>query len=184
MKTVRTLCCTLRMLSATAGIAAPLAGLALASTLLACEDENDPKTWVKRLDDPAQRANAIKRLTQFYEDDMTRASNDASAPEVKDLLAVIVDPLAKQYTGGGLDDKTRVDLMKFLAETHDPRTQPALAKVLSSFEMGKNDDETRVAAESVNAMAKAGVKLDPSVIDALWLTFSKFEFSKTTSQRL
>src|SRR5579862_9257822 len=116
MKTVRTLCCTLRMLSATAGIAAPLGAIALASALVACEDENDPKTWVKRLDDPAQRANAIKRLTQFYEDGMTKASNDAGSPEIKALLDTIVEPLTKTYTAGGLDDKTRTELMKFLAE--------------------------------------------------------------------
>jgi hypothetical protein len=181
MKTVRTLCCTLRLLSAAAGVAAPLV---LGATVLACEDENNPKTWVKRLDDPAQRANAIKRLTQFYEDDMTRASNDASAPEVKELLDAIVDPLTKQYTAGGLDDKTRIDLMKFLAETHDPRTQPALAKALKDFEMGKTDDEVRVACESINSMAKSGIKLEQTVIDELWNVFSKFQLSKTNSERL
>ncbi len=53
--------------------------------------------------------------------------------------------------------------MKFLAETHDPRTQPAIAKALKDFEMGKTDDEVRVACESINAMAKAGVKLDQTV---------------------
>jgi hypothetical protein len=181
MKTVRTLCCTLRLLSAAAGVAAPLV---LGATVLACEDENNPKTWVKRLDDPAQRANAIKRLTQFYEDDMTRASNDASAPEVKELLDAIVDPLTKQYTAGGLDDKTRIDLMKFLAETHDPRTQPALAKALKDFEMGKTDDEVRVACESINSMAKSGIKLEQTVIDELWNVFTKFQLSKTNSERL
>jgi hypothetical protein len=184
MKTVRTLCCTLRLLSAATGIAAPLATIALAATLVACEDENDPATWVKRLDDPAQRANAIKRLTQFYEDDMTRANNDTTAPEVKSLLDTIVDPLTKQYTGGSLDDLTRANLMKFLAETHDPRTQPALAKALKDFEMGKTDDEVRVACESINVMAKAGVKLDKTTIDPLWDTFAKFQLSKATSQRL
>jgi hypothetical protein len=184
MKTVRTLCCTLRLLSATAGVAAPLALMATASALVACEDENDPATWVKRLDDPAQRANAIKRLTQFYEDDMTHASNDASAPEVKQLLDTIIDPLTKQYTGGSLDELTRTDLMKFLAETHDPRTQPALAKALKDFEMGKTDDEVRVACESINAMAKGGVKLDKTTIDPLWDTFAKFQLSKAQSQRL
>jgi hypothetical protein len=187
MKTVRTLCCTLRLLSATAGLAAPVtlaAVMALAATLVACEDENDPTTWVKRLDDPAQRANAIKRLTQFYEDDMTRASNDASAPEVKTLLDAIVDPLTKQYTGGALDDLTRTELIKFLAETNDPRAQPALAKALKDFEMGKTDDEVRVSCESINAMAKAGVKLDKTTIDALWDTFAKFQLSKAQSQRL
>ena len=191
MRTARTVVCSLRLLSAAfipalAGQAAvaPLTVLATGALLVACDDENDPKTWVKRLDDPAQRANAIKRLTQFYEDGMTKASNDASAPEIKSLLDTIIDPLTKTYTGGGLDDKTRTDLMKFLAETHDPRTQPALAKALKDFEMGKTDDEARVACESINAMAKSGVKLEQNVVDQLWDVFAAFHLSKTTSQRL
>jgi hypothetical protein len=181
MSALRTLCCTLRLLSTAASVAAPFIAFA---AIVACDDENDPKTWVKRLDDPAQRANAIKRLTQFYEDGMTKASNDAASPEVKSLLDVISDPLTKQYTGGGLDDKTRTDLMKFLAETHDPRTQPALAKALKDFEMGKTDDEVRVACESINAMSKAGVKLEPTVVDELWTVFAKFRPSQTNSGRL
>src|SRR5260370_11800893 len=168
MKTVRTLCCTLRLFSAAASLAAPLfAPLALGAAMVACDDDNDPKTWVKRLDDPAQRANAIKRLTQFYEDGMTKASNDAKAPAIVALLDTIVDPLTKTYTAGGLDDKTRTDLMKFLAETHDSRSQPGLAKALKDFEMGKTDDEVRVSCESINAMAKAGVKLEQTVVDEL-----------------
>jgi hypothetical protein len=184
MKTARTLACTLRLLSQTLGVVAPLAVLATAAPLVACDDDNDPKTWVKRLDDPAQRANAIKRLTQFYEDDMTRASNDAGAPQVKALLDAIVDPMTKQYTGGNLDDKTRTDLMKFLGETHDSRTQPAIAKALKDFEMGKTDDEIRVSCESINAMAKAGAKLEQNVLDELWAVFAKFQLSKATSERL
>src|SRR5260370_24414466 len=115
---------------------------------------------------------------------MTRASNNASSTEVKQLLDTIIDPLSKQYTAGGLDDKTRTDLMKFLAETHDSRSQPALAKALKDFEMGKTDDEVRVSCESINAMAKAGVKLEQTVVDELWNLFSKFRLSKATSQRL
>ncbi len=182
MKTVRTLCCTLRRVSAIATLAVPL--FLLGTTILACDDENDPKTWVKRLDDPAQRANSIKRLTQFFEDDMTKASNNAGSPVVKDLLDTIVDPLTKQYTAGGLDDKTRTDLVKFLAETHDPRTQPALAKALKDFEMGKTDDEVRVACESIIAMVKAGIKPEQTVVDELWNVFARFRLSKTSSQRL
>jgi hypothetical protein len=182
MKTARTLCCTLRLLSATVTAAIPLA--LCASALVACDDENDPKTWVKRLDDPAQKANAIKRLAQFYEDTMTKASNDANSPEVKGLLDKIVEPMTKQYVAGGLDEKTRVDLMKFLSETHDPRSQPALAKALKDFEMGKTDDEGRVACTSILAMAKAGTKLDQSLIDELWSMFGKFKLSKAQSERL
>ena len=35
---------------------------ALGLSTVSCADENDPKTWAKRLDDPAQRVPAIKRL--------------------------------------------------------------------------------------------------------------------------
>jgi hypothetical protein len=185
MRTARSVVCTLRVMFAAARVAMPLSlAVGLAATLVACDDENDPKTWVKRLDDPAQRSPAIKRLTQFYEDGMTKASNNAEAPEIKSLLDTIVDPLTKTYTAGGLDDKTRTDLMKFLAETHDARTQPALAKSLKDFEMGKTDDETRVACESINYMAKNGAKLDQTVIDELWNVFSKFQVSKAKSERL
>jgi hypothetical protein len=192
MRTARSVVSTLglssALLSAVAGVVAPisipLVTLGVGALLVACDDENDPKTWVKRLDDPAQRANAIKRLTQFYEDGMTKANNDAATPEIKTLLDTIVEPLTKTYTAGGLDEKTRIDLMKFLAETHDPRTQPAIAKVLKDFDMGKNDDETRTACESINAMSKAGVKLDQTVIDELWNVFARFQISKATSERL
>lgn len=177
--------CALRLLAAAASVAAPMAALVVgASVITACDDENDPKTWVKRLDDPAQRAKAIERLSAFYEDGMTKAGNNPSDPAIKELLDTIVEPLTKTYTAGGLDDKTRIDLMKLLAETHDTRTQPAIAKALSSFEMGKTDDEARVACESVNAMVKNGVKIDQPVVDAVWTVFAGFKLSKTNSQRL
>lgn len=182
MKTAHTLVWTLRFLSAAASVAAPLA--LVGAAVVACDDESDPKTWVKRLDDPAQKSKAIERISQFYDDDMTKAGNNADDPSIKALLDTVVEPMTKTYVAGGLDDKTRIDLMKFLGEIHDPRAQPAIAKALTSFEMGKTDDETRVSCESILAMSKAGVKLDPSVIDALWGVFSKFQFSKTNSQRL
>ncbi len=188
MKTAHTLVCTLRLfqaLPAAAAVATSLAApVVLGSALVACDDENDPKTWVKRLDDPAQKGKAIERLTSFYEDGMTKVGNNANDPSIKALLDTIVDPMTKTYVTGGLDDKTRVDLMKFLAETHDPRAQPAIAKALTSFENGKTDDEARVSCESIKFMANAGTKLDPTVVDALWGVFSKFQISKAKSQRL
>ena len=178
MKIAPLLVCSLRLLSAGASFVTPML---LGATLVACEDDNDPKTWVKRLDDPAQRAKAVARLGQFYEDDMQKAGNNKDDPSVKSLLDTIIDPLSKQYTAGNLDDKTRADLMKFLAETHDARTQPALAKALNDWEMFKTDDDARAACESVLAMNKAGVKFDQTLIDALWNMFSKFSLSKYTA---
>jgi hypothetical protein len=184
MKTANTLVCTLRLLSAAATIAGPvLVGLSGAA-LVACDDENDPKTWVKRLDDPAQKGKAIDRLGAFYEDGMTKAGNKADDPSIKALLDVIVDPMTKTYVAGGLDDKTRTDLMKYLAEMHDTRTFPAIAKALTSFESGKTDDEARVSCESIKFMANAGTKIDQTTADALWGVFAKFQLSKTNSQRL
>ncbi len=157
--------------------------LALAAPLAStsCADENDPATWVKRLDDPAQRAAAVKRLGQFYEDALSSSGNKRDDANVQKVLGVIVDPLTKTYTAGGLDDKTRKDLMKELADMKDPRTSPALAKALNEYELGKTDEDVKFAAESVNAMAKAGVKLDKSVIDGLWNCFLKYTPSKTNS---
>jgi hypothetical protein len=185
MKTAHTLVCTARFLSALAAVAGPVAASALAgSVLVACDDENEPATWVKRLDDPAQKGKAIQRLTSFYEDDMTKVGNKADDPSIKALLDTVVDPLTKTYVAGGLDEKTRIDLMKFLAETHDARTQPAIAKALTSFENGKTDDEARVSCESIKFMATNGTKLDPTVVDALWSVFAKFQLSQAKSQRL
>lgn len=170
MKTAR----LARVLAFSIALAAPLAATG-------CADENDPATWVKRLDDPAQRPTAIKRLGQFYEDALSSAGNKRDDEKVKKVADVIVDPLTKTYTAGGLDDKTRKDLMKELADMKDPRTQPALAKALSEYEVGKTDEDVKFAAESVGAMAKAGVKLDKTVVDGLWNCFVKYQPSKTNS---
>ncbi len=165
--------------------AAPIfVGAALCTQMIACADENDPKTWVKRLDDPAQRSTAVKRLSDYFNDQMTKSGNDRDKPEIKALLDVIVEPMTKVYTAGTLDEKTRKELMKTLADTRDPRTTPALAKAFSDYEPGKNDEDVKFAAQSVNGMATAGKLTDQGVIDALWTVFSKFQVSKAKSIEL
>jgi hypothetical protein len=170
-------------LAARLAVGAPALSLALtaiaSSALVACDDENEPKTWVKRLDDPAQRAGAIKRLTQFFEDDMTKANKNRDDPSVKGLLDDIVDPMSKQYVAGNLDEKTRKDLMKFLADTRDPRTGPALAKAFNEYEPGKNEEDVKYAAKAVQGLAEAKKLTDQNVKDALWNCFDKFQVSKT-----
>ena len=155
--------------------------LAMPLATVGCADENDPATWVKRLDDPAQRTNAIKRLGQFYEDALTSDGNKRDGEHVKKVADVIVEPLTKAYTAGGLDDKTRKDLIKSLGGMKDPRTQPALAKALGEYEPGKTDEDVKFAAEAAGQMAKNGVKLDKTVVDGLWTCFTKYQPSKTNS---
>lgn len=175
---------------AAASMALPLLGgaaltFAAGATLTACADENDPKTWVKRLDDPAQRGAAVLRLRQFFEDSLSNAGKNREDPKVKALLDDIVEPLTKQYTGGTVaDEKTRKDLIKFLADTNDPRTAPALAKALKDYEPKKNDEDVRYAAQATKTLANAGKLTDQGLIDALWECFSKFRPSQATSINL
>ena len=60
MKMPRTAFALVAILSRACLAAAPV--LVLSAAIAGCADENDPKTWVKRLDAPAQRAPAIKGL--------------------------------------------------------------------------------------------------------------------------
>lgn len=151
---------------------------ALGASLVACADENDPKTWVKRLDDPAQRVPAIKRLANFFDDTMTRASKNKSDPQVTALMDTIAEPLTKQYTSATLDEKTRKDLMKLLSEMADPRSAPAFAKAFNDYEAGKSDDDVKFASEAVMRLAKENKLTDQGLIDALWTCFAKFQPSK------
>ena len=165
--------------------AAPLVTAAvLPLSMTGCADENDPKTWVKRLDDPAQRAPAIKRLSQFFEDTMTKENKNRESAAVVAILNDIAPPMTNQYTAGNLDEKTRKELMKSLSDMRDPRTAPALAKAFNEYEPGKNDEDVKYAAQAVNGMAAGGKPLDQALVDALWTVFAKFQVSKAKSINL
>jgi hypothetical protein len=162
---------------------APLAVVVVTSTVVVgCADENDPKTWAKRLDDPAQRAPAIKRLEGFFNDAMSSAStpNKRDDEKVKKILDESVEPLAKTYITGGLDEKTRKDLMKLLGDMGDPRAASAYAKAFKDFEPGKNDDDVKYAAQGTTRLAQMGPVADQGLVDALWECFAKFQPSKNT----
>jgi hypothetical protein len=152
------------------------------AAVVGCADENDPKTWAKRLDDQAQRAPAIKRLESFYNDAMSAAStpNKQDDEKVKAILDASVEPLTKTYITGGLDEKTRKDLIKLLGDMGDPRASAAYAKAFKDFESGKNDDDVKYAAQGTTRLAQKGPIADQGLIDALWECFAKFQPSKNT----
>ncbi len=154
------------------------------SMLVACADENDPKTWVKRLDDPAQRSNAIKRLDEMFNGAMGTSNNDREAPKVKAVVDDSVEALAKTYTVGGLDEKTRKDLIKLIADMGDPRGAPAFAKAFKDYEPGKNDEDVKFAAQGTSRLSTANKLTDQPLIDALWDCFAKFQPSKAKSINL
>ena len=166
---------------------APVGIAALTSAaVVSCADENDPKTWAKRLDDPAQRVPAIKRLDSFFNDAMGAATtpNKHDDPKVKGILDDSVEPLTKTYIAGGLDEKTRKDLMKLLGDMGDSRAAPAYAKAFKDYEPGKNDEDVKYAAQGTTSLAKAGPIADQGLVDALWDCFAKFQPSKAKSINL
>jgi hypothetical protein len=155
-----------------------------AVTVAGCADENDPKTWVKRLDDPAQRAPAIERLANMFEDRMSKANKNREDPQVKAFVDDVVGPMTSQYTAGNLDDKTRKELIKSLGDMRDPRTAPAFSKALGEYDPGRNDEDVKYACQSITAMTKDGKQLDASLVDSLWGVFAKFRASQAKSFQL
>lgn len=103
--------------------------------LVGCKDEGQPEYWVEKLEDPAWRARAVLRLAQFFEDILTRKNGDMKAPEVQEFVGKTVEPLTKLYVEDydNLDSKTRVALIKLLADMRDKRAEPALKKAFDQF---------------------------------------------------
>lgn len=163
-------------------VAAPT--VAVATSIVACDDENDPKTWAKRLDDQAQRAPAIKRLDEMFNAAMGAANNNREDAKVKAVVDASIDGLTKTYTAGGLDDKTRKDLIKLIADMGDKRGAPALAKALKDYEPGKNDEDVKFAAQGTSRLSTQNKLDDQSLIDALWDCFAKFRPSQAKSINL
>lgn len=114
-----------------------------ASVLVGCQDENKPAYWLGKLDDPKWRPNAVKRLTQFLDDGLTRAEGNPDDPNVKALKDQLVGPLTEVYVQsyGELDTKTRVTLIRLLADFRDERAVPALKKAFEEF--AKRPRETK-----------------------------------------
>jgi HEAT repeat protein len=154
------------------GVAAVSTVSVSSAVMMGCEDENQPEYYTKRLDDPALRPQAVKRLVQFFEDAMTRADKDRSQPHVKELLDKIIPPLTKTYLEGDtIDDRTKGDIIKLLADSRDERAKPAWIKALKDYKPNVNEPDVRACAKVI---AETGIK-DPEAMDAIIEVFVKFE---------
>ncbi len=157
------------------GTAATVAAATLATTVIGCKDESQPGYWVDKLQDRAWRPRAVKRLQQFFEDASTKANGNNKSPEVQKLLNKIVQPLTKTYIDHytDLDTKTRVTLLKLLADFRDKRTEPALKKAFEEFakspSSSKDDSDIKWAAA-----AQTDLKLD-GLADPLLHAFLKLK---------
>jgi hypothetical protein len=158
------------------GCAAASGAVLTTGVIAGCGDENDPATHVKKLDDPATRAQAVSRLIQFYEDKMTQDKGDRKGPQVKPLLELIVKPMTERCAAGDLDDRTNSKLIKFLADTRDPLAEPCLIKTLKDYKPDNTEEDVRSAARAVAALkmkSAAGPLMD---------VFTKIHASKPKAQ--
>jgi hypothetical protein len=144
--------------------------------------ESDPRTWTARLEDPAQRALAVKRLAESFDDALASSSAPPAAKRddesVRKLVDLIVEPLARAYDNGGFDEESRKALMKLLADIGDPRAAGVFGKAFRTFEPGKTDDDLRYAAQGTTRLAQAGHATDPRLVAALWDCFVGFAPSR------
>ena len=135
-------------------------------------DQTKPEYFVGRLGDPTQRPMAVRRLTQFFEDAMTRANKDRADEKVKALFDLIVPPLTDLYTNGvGTDKQTELGVIRLLADTHDLRAMPAWIKAIAQYQPTESASALTYVAR---AIVDSGVK-DPGVDEALIRTFVRFE---------
>ncbi len=126
-------------------------GLVVATTLVGCRDENDPATYVADLSDPGKQTAAMKRLIQFYEDAMTKDKKNRQGPAVKPILDKIVEPMTKLCTDAkDLQERTRSTLVKFLADSQDPRATPCLVKTLTDYKQGTNEEDVQQVMRSIS----------------------------------
>jgi hypothetical protein len=134
------------------GTATAATTLVAMGVIVGCADEDDPATHVKKLDDPATRAQAVSRLIQFYEDKMTQDHNDRNGPQVKPLLELIIEPMTQRCVAGDLDDRTNSKLIKFLADTHDPKAEPCLINTLKVYKPDATEEDVRNVCRAITAM--------------------------------
>ncbi len=123
--------------------------------LLACQDDSQPEYWIEKLEDKKWQPEAIKRLSQFFEDSLTRADKDMSKPEVKGLLDKLAQPLNDIYVNeySNLDEKTREKLINLLASFRDPRAEGALKKAFEEFgKRGRGGRDVKWASRAVRDM--------------------------------
>lgn len=132
MRTSRALASLISSLMLSSGLTA---AVLVTPALVGCKDEGQPEYWVEKLDDPSWRARAVTRLVQFYEDTLSRKNNDLKAPEVVEFVNKTIEPLTKLYVEqyDNVDSKSRVALIKLLADFRDKRTEPALKKAFDQF---------------------------------------------------
>jgi len=112
----------------------------------------------------------VKRLIQLVQEESSTAEAGTSSAANAERAAIL-EALTKAYVDAALDETTRIELIKFLADTRDTRTRAAWIKACSGFAEGKGQSEEDVKWA---AGAMAATKLEDGVA-ALGQAFLKLQ---------
>lgn len=159
-------------------VACGVIAFAAPTFLVGCEDDKDPMTHVKKLKDPVEQRQAIKRLLQMYADEESKDKKDPNKPNVKALLDKIMVPLGEACLDEKVKDQDRSKLVKFMADTRDARAEACLKKTLEEYKPDTNEDDVVNALLSVTAMKMTS--LTPSVMKV----YKTMEFSRAKAKPL
>jgi len=130
-----------------------------------------PATWIARLGDAKTLPVAVRMLIHFHGDAMVRANQNAEDPTVKGVVDQIVLPLTKVYVESNLERSTRILVIKFLADTHDPRAGRAWIHACHGFATAAGPDEEDVYNASHAILATKHEEAAPALGEA----FAKLE---------
>lgn len=115
-----------------------------------CENEADPKTWVKKLSEPSRRTGAMVRLKKIFDETLAGANQDTNNPRVREFLDGAIVQVAQVFMANQDDTLMRKEAIEILAQSNDPRAIDALLSALQ-FRAGSQDSE-RIALRAVQGL--------------------------------
>jgi HEAT repeat protein len=142
------------------------------------KNPNEPATWVPRLSDPAQRANAVNRLAAIYEATLQRDEGKRDGPNAKPVADAAAGPLNDLCKSDNLAADVRKNLVRLLASMRDRRGAPCLVGALSAYEPGRTEDEVGAAAKALGAMGWR------EAAGPLFEVFVKLQYSTEPGKRI
>lgn len=129
------------------------------ASLLGCENENEPATWVNKLGDTSKRPAAMRRLRRMFESKLatTTPPNNVRDPAIRTFLDAVIPQVNDAFIGHRDEIAVRKEAIEILAGSNDPRAIPALLNALE-FSPGNTESEQIAlrAAQALKLMNPAG----------------------------
>ncbi|MBL8681088.1 MAG: HEAT repeat domain-containing protein [Myxococcales bacterium] len=122
-----------------------------------CENEADPKTWVKKLSEPSRRTGAMVRLKKIFDETLAGANQDTNNPRVRAFLDSSLEAVARTFIANADDNIMRKEAIEILSLSQDPRAIDALLSALT-FRAGSQDSE-RIALRAVQGLKSMAARI-------------------------